>query len=334
MGIAKGGLNGATTERTEGGVAGASTAERITEVVQREMVLVEMRMGRMWEEIVRTRGRVVNLEGVLGERPEVREALKGLPGDLKRLSPETVPFPAPLWSQDRQGGADELLKATPSGALVKRRAEEAVAYLEAHPEATVAEAAQRCHVSAGAIYRSARYRDFRAARGLEDPRNRSWVQTGHTSGVERALEYLATHRPRTAREVALAVNTSPSNLTSSPRFRRAWAAYVAGTAGSRQDAKAQRTADGAGRQRGRSKFKGKRTKEKGTAIGEFVSGPMFQTTSNRQTNKRAEGYRPHNERGERLRGLSVFDPWSLSGIWCLGFGVFGQARPGRANVEP
>ena len=226
------------------GGAGGSTAERIAEVVQREMVLVEMRMGRMWEEIVRTRGRVVNLEGVLGERPEVREALKGLPGDLKRLSPETVPFPAPLWSQDRRGGRGELLEATPSGALVKGRAEEAVAYLEAHPEATVAEAARRCHVSAGAIYRSARYRDFRAARGLEDPRNRSWVQTGHTSGVERALEYLATHRPRTAREVALAVNTSPSNLTSSPRFQRAWGAYLAGTAGSRQDAKAQRTADG------------------------------------------------------------------------------------------
>jgi hypothetical protein len=110
---------------------------------------------------------------------------------------------------------------------VKGRAEEAVAYLEEHPEATVAEAARRGQVSAGAIYHSARYRDLRAARGLADPRDRSWLRQGHTGGVERALEYLATRQPRTAREVALAVNTSPSNLTSSPRFQRAWAAYLA-----------------------------------------------------------------------------------------------------------
>jgi hypothetical protein len=52
-----------------------------------------------------------------------------------------------------------------------------------------------------------------------------WFRGGPSGGLDRALAYLATHQPSSKTEVAFAVNTSPSNLTRSPRFQRAWEEY-------------------------------------------------------------------------------------------------------------
>jgi hypothetical protein len=90
-----------------------------------------------------------------------------------------------------------------------------------------AEAARRQRVGLGAVYLSRAYRELCLERDVTDVRHLRRVHYGHTGGVQRALEYLATHAPQSLNEVALAANTSRTNLKQSTRFRVAWAEYRA-----------------------------------------------------------------------------------------------------------
>jgi hypothetical protein len=54
----------------------------------------------------------------------------------------------------------------------------------------------------------------------------SWRRGRRTGGLQRALRYLATHRPASLNAVARAVGTDVHVLTRNRAFRRAWAAYA------------------------------------------------------------------------------------------------------------
>jgi hypothetical protein len=199
----------------------------LTETLRREQAAWELRMQRVWQETVRTRAFLENLTRLLSRRRELRKVLALAPAGLSRLSPDTTPFPEPVWSRSAGDAGSGLLARTPTGGAFTTRVRGAVAWLDGHPDASAAEAARRFRVPRHNLYRAAAYRNRLSLHPLSQER---------ASRLDRALAYLATHRPRSIAEVAKAVRTYPSNLSQSYRFREAWDPYV----------KQQKLAGGAG----------------------------------------------------------------------------------------
>jgi len=166
------------------------------------------RLNHHGEDLASLRVRVLNMEAVLSQWPALRDFLRTLPTNLKALNARLVPFSAQCWS-GKEG--------KPS------RVEAAVAYLRAHPGASATPAALAQGLRPPTLRRSRLYRDLRLEQGhIVQPSNRH----GPTGGTDRALRYLATHRPRSISEVARAVGVSCPSLSTTPRFRTAWKAYL------------------------------------------------------------------------------------------------------------
>jgi len=147
-----------------------------------------------------------NLEALISRAPELRRVLREMPRNLKALAPTMVPFDARLWARGHP--------------VERSRLATAVAWFRDHPGSSVEEAANACGVYAGSL---------RATPAMQEllrcvPASRPW--SGRTGGQERALRYLARHRPASIPEVARAVGVSATALRNSPRFREAWAAYA------------------------------------------------------------------------------------------------------------
>ena len=147
-----------------------------------------------------------NLEALISHAPGVRQLLRRMPRNLKAQAPEVVPFDARLWA--RGNPVDRSHLAT------------AVAWFRDHPGNTPEDAARACGVRAGSLRRTPEMRELLRAR----PRGPLWSDPG--GGRERALRYLAGHRPASMAEVARAVGVTPACLQSCPRFREAWEAYA------------------------------------------------------------------------------------------------------------
>ena len=209
-------------------VAEAVHRRAFTATLRREHLAQEQRSLRVWQETVRTRTRVINLEAALARRPEIRRLIRSLPADLKRISVATVPFPEPLWSRGggrggggKEEGVDALLR-TPTGAGTESRLGKALAYLARHPRATAEWVAQRYRVSAIVLRRSPRYREILMARGPRDARLTRWYESGRSGKVARALDLLGNGAWPSIRQLARAVGIAADNLQKSRRFRAAW----------------------------------------------------------------------------------------------------------------
>ena len=63
---------------------------------------VETRMARHWNEVVRLRCRLLNLEDTLAKWPGLLKLLAAWPRNLKALAPDAAPFEARLWELARR----------------------------------------------------------------------------------------------------------------------------------------------------------------------------------------------------------------------------------------
>jgi hypothetical protein len=150
--------------------------------------------------------RQLNLEALISHAPDLRRVLREMPRNLKAQAPEVVPFDARLWA--RGSPVDRSRLAT------------AVAWFRDHPGSSPEDAARACGVRPGSLRSTPAMRELLRAR----PRGGGWPWP--TGGGERALRYLARHRPASVAEVARAVGVNPASLHASPRFREAWQAYA------------------------------------------------------------------------------------------------------------
>ena len=150
--------------------------------------------------------RQLNLEALISHAPDLRRVLREMPRNLKARAPTVVPFDARLWARGHP--------------VERSRLATAVAWFRDHPGSSPAEAANACGVRAGSLRRTPEMREL--LRCL--PRGRLW--SGPTGGQERALRYLAGHRPASVAEVARAVGVTSTALHNSVRFREAWQAYA------------------------------------------------------------------------------------------------------------
>jgi len=171
--------------------------------------VVAQTVARVCDEVARLRVRELNLEAFISREPGWRRKLREMPRDLKAMAPEVVPFDARAWE-----------RGAPSA---RTRIAAAVGWLLEHPGLTAAAAARRFGVDRANLLRSPRYREYRF--GQTGPARR-WGQGERTGGVERALRYLASHRPKSIAQVARAAQVGPQVLCGTPRFRKAWAEYA------------------------------------------------------------------------------------------------------------
>jgi len=171
--------------------------------------VVAQTVARVCDEVARLRVRELNLEAFISREPGWARKLREMPRDLKAMAPEVVPFDARAWER----GAP----------AARTRIAAAVGWLREHPGLTAAAAARRFGVDRTNLLRSAHYRDYRF--GQTGPARR-WDRGERTGGVERALRYLASHRPKSIAQVARAAQVGPQVLCGTRRFREAWAEYA------------------------------------------------------------------------------------------------------------
>jgi hypothetical protein len=170
--------------------------------------VLSKRVVQLYEWFVLLQARQLNTEACLSRDPRLRRQLRALPRDLKARAPAVIPFDARLWARGHPGE--------------RSRSATAVAWLRDHPELSVDEVARAHGLGRRSFSQSAAYRELRRGR----PGPKCWRGGHNTGGVERAKQYLATHRPASLNEVARAVGVGRCALSSSPSFRRAWAKYA------------------------------------------------------------------------------------------------------------
>ena len=179
---------------------------------QAEHAMLTSRQNRQGEELAALRARLLNLEALISRWPGLRRLLHKLPRDLKARFPHLVPFDARYWSR---------------GERERNRAAAAVAFLREHLGAHEDDAARAYGVRRATLTQSPQYRDLCRERARALLPSHPRVRTG---GTDRAIRYLATHRPTSMSEVADAVSVRNSCLSFSKRFRAAWKAYQKRTA--------------------------------------------------------------------------------------------------------
>jgi len=165
------------------------------------------RLDQHGQDLAWLRIRVLNMEATLSRWPALRRFLRTLPRNLKALNPNFAPFTAECWSRRKPA---------------QTRASAIVAYLRAHPGASASATAHACGLPITVLCRSRLYRDLRLEQTQMPWPARSCEPTGPTA---RALDYLATHRPRTIADVVRGIGLHRTGLYGSRRFRAAWDAY-------------------------------------------------------------------------------------------------------------